>query len=138
MDWDFGPMKRRLQTKPSLFATFLRCGEFIASNGDKYVLTFTTGDATPVTEVQEVYKLWLEDKGKTDGGSSDTAHIATALATIDALSMPTTGKIFRCHGCKEIVGADGEESNCHPAARTATATQSARPRARSSAPVAHG
>lgn len=114
MNWDFEPMKRWSQQKPALFTAFLRCGEFIAANGDKYVLTFTMEDKTPVPEAQEIYKLWLEDKRKTDDGSGAEDRIAAAIASIDALSMPMTAKIHKCHECKEMVAADGEESNCQP------------------------
>ena len=40
-----------------LLYSFLRCGEFLAPSGDKYVLTFTGDDTTPVTKVQEVAAL---------------------------------------------------------------------------------
>ena len=118
MDWDFEPMKRWSQSKPTLFSAFLRCGEFVAANGDKYMLTFTTDDKTPVPEAQEIYKMWLENMRKIDDGSGATDRIAAAIAPIDALSMPTTAKIFKCHGCKEMVAPDGEESNCQPDCET--------------------
>ena len=63
-DWDCEPMKNWLAAKPPLLYSFLRCGEFFAPSGDKYVLTFTGDDTTPVSEVQTVFKLWLEANHK--------------------------------------------------------------------------
>jgi hypothetical protein len=112
MDWDFEPMRRWMDRKPAVFTSFLRCGEFTAADGNKYVLTFTPDDATAVPEAQEIFKLYLEAKRKPDDGSGNTDRILASIETIDALSMPTTGKIRKCHECQEVVAADGEESNC--------------------------
>ena len=72
----------------------------------------TPDDATAVPEAQEIFKLYLEAKRKPDDGSGNTDRILASIETIDALSMPTTGKIRKCHECQEVVAADGEESNC--------------------------
>ena len=101
-----------MDQKPAFFTEFLRCGEFVAPNADKYVLTFTRDDATAVSVAQDAFKRWLETKRKIDDESGNTDRIPGSLATIDALTMPTKGKIHKCHDCKEVVAADGEASSC--------------------------
>ena len=65
------------------------------SNGDKYVLTFNTGDKTPVPQLQEIYKLWLENKRKTDDGSGTTDRIAAAISPMWRPSVAVTASYLR-------------------------------------------
>lgn len=51
MAWDYEPMKRWMDPQPAVFTSFLRCGEFMAADGNKYVLSFTLDDATAVPDV---------------------------------------------------------------------------------------
>ena len=101
-----------------LLYSFLRCGEFLAPSGDKYVLTFTGDDTTPVSEVQTVFKLWLEANHKFDDKSGEENRIPKTLERIDALSMPASGKIYKCHECKAVVADNGEDSSCDPSCIT--------------------
>eukprot|EP01043_Picozoa_sp_COSAG02_P010999 COSAG02_NODE_398_length_23118_cov_49.968939_26_plen_606_part_00 len=96
--------------KTNRLYSFLLCGQFRAPDGDRYVLTMSVDDTTPVREMEEAFKLWLQANGKSDDGSGgkiknipavlediDAAlkieNIPAVLEDIDAtLSMPRTAK----------------------------------------------
>ena len=46
------------------------------------------------------------------------ASLGKTLERIDALSMPASGKIYKCHECKAVVANNGEDSSCDPSCTT--------------------